>query len=142
MGNELLAFFEVAKMFDRLWLDGIKMRIYVRMEASQCKELGQTHQEQWVDGPRLNICSVEYFNPDDWEVFGRDWFISFCEFAHRHNPWNATFIESIDKPTARILFEQFGWKAEIQPACLFKGKLRLPDNHFWGDEPCTKNTEE
>lgn len=141
MGSELLEFFKVATPGSRIWLDGIKMRIYVRMEVSQCIEYFSSEINSQNIGTRLNIASVEYFESEDWERFAQRWFIDFCEFAHDRNPWEFTFLESVDKTTARILYDRFGWRVEMQPGCLFKTKRKLPEGHFW-NLTCTKNTEE
>lgn len=135
IGNELLAFFQVAQLGTRIWLDGIKMRIYVRMEGGQCRDL--ENRETWSSsyGPRLNIASVEYFEPEDWERFAKKWFIDFCEFAHDHNPWQFTFLESflgfnmhekyrgIDYP-----FPAWGWFLKLWRRFMCKREM-----HLWSE---------
>lgn len=136
LGQELREFLATAKLCDRKWLDGIKLRIYVRLEPAVCVE----YRGSEVVGDvgrfgRLNIANVEYFNPEDWEEFARRWFIDFCEYAHRENPYTYTMIESVEKDVAQILWADFDWKIENQPGCLFKRKNRGPVPGEWWHEP-------
>jgi hypothetical protein len=73
---------------------------------------------------RLNIANVEYYDPSDWEQFARQWFIDFCVYAHRENPYTWTFLESVEKDVAQVLWADFDWRIENQPGCLFKRKNR------------------
>ena len=99
--EELLDFLKNGKLFDRKWLGTGDMRVYIRIEIN-----------------RLNIANAECGNAQR--------FVDFCEIVHIHNPFAHTFVESIKKEVAQLLWER-DWEKANQPHCLQKkrnqGKL-------------------
>lgn len=67
----------------------------------------------------LDIAAVEVYQ----EYRGQGKFKDFLNYAHEINPWQATYVESVNSDRLRDFLFRDHWQAASTPFCFFKPKI-------------------